>query len=342
MRFPYVAGGMRWLGIGLLFTVLTTAPRLARAESVMSMPIVVPAAAPVAEAQPRYLYLMSKPLPLDVQLGKIAKALHYIYWGVEIAAKTGGFYAATESVAPTVGFFAFTLGHSVPYLTAHSMIDIKLRQWLRSSWMARKLRDIPGVQRAIILSSGVLGFSGLMVTERKSLNYVFVETTEPLRSEGGWTEVFGQPIDLRDSARARISFRLSIDGQVNPFTWEAPLVEILDKKPMPVEVAELWRAHVKEWDKESKLISKKDHFLGKHNRAVRVDATLTLPEGQAVPLDAVISGSQVRRLLGLKWYQRAQDAFAEFIGRRKLVERAMPLSTKRFPLKQCERILNEQ
>ena len=281
--------------------------------------------------------------------------LHYSYWAAEILFKTGLAYAGSHSVTPTIFFFLLTLGHSAGYLTAHSMADIKVRQALKSSWLARKLRDIPGIQKATILSSGALKFDGPLVRERKSQNYVFVETDEPLKAEGEWLSMFGTPIDVTETARTKITFKLVIDGKENSAEWEAPLSDVLDKKAIPAEVADQWRENVKGWDKESKewmseeareahpVLSNKlpslNYILGRHNQAVQINAMVTLPSGEQIPIDSMIAGGQVRKLLGMGWMQKVKDFFVETFTSGELVEHSVALDVKRFPLKQCENIL---
>ncbi len=308
-----------------------------------------------APAPARYRYLMSKPVPMDVHIGAVGMALHYTYWASEILFKTGLAYAGSHHAAPTLIVFLFTLAHSAPYLTAHSMADLKVRQAIKSSWLTRKLRDIPGIQKATILSSGALKFEGPIVRDRKSQNYIFVETDEPLKPEGEWLSMFGAPIDVTESAKTKIKFRLVIDGHTNGAEWEAPLADILDKKAIPTEIADQWREDVKGWDKQSKewtseearekhpVLSEKlpslSYVLGRHNQAVQVNATVTLPSGEEIPIDSMIAGGQVRKLLGMGLLQRVKDYFVETFTNGELVEHSVALDVKRFPLKQCEALL---
>lgn len=292
---------------------------------------------------------------MDVKLGKVAKALHYAYWATEIVFKTGAFYAASGSNYSTAAFFMFTLGHSIPYLTAHTVLDVKVRQMIKSSWMTRKLGGLRGIERAIVLSSGAVKFEGMMITERKSQNYVFIETSEPLPElTAEQVAMFGAPLNISDSRNTRISFRLVVDGNPNAMHWEAPLIDILDGKPIPHEVAEGWREELRVFDEKSKKWSEDarrkapwladkvpslDYLMHKHDLAVRVDATLTLPSGEAVPIDSVIVDGQVRKLLGMKLSQRAKDFFSRKVLGGELVERSLSLDMKRFPLSYCERKL---
>ena len=53
----------------------------------------------------------------------------------------------------------------------------------------------------------------------------------------------------------------------------------------------------------------------------------------------MIAGGQVRKLLGLGMLQRVKDYFVELFTKGELVEHSVSLDVKRFPLKQCENIL---
>jgi hypothetical protein len=324
--------------LGLVSIFLATnlvAPALVRAETE------APTAAPA-----RHLYLMEKPLPMDVRIGPKMKALHYIYWASEILFKTGLVYVGARHVgahamATTISYFAFAVSHSVPYITVHSMIDLKIRQALKSSLVMGNLRSIPGIKRAVILSGGEYRFEGLFARERSSQNYVFVETDKPIDCGVSCVETFGEPIDVSDSAAVRLSFRLVINGDGESLAWEAPLTDFLDGKPIPEEVADAWRAQIRRWDAFNKKILPLEYHLGKHNRFVRVDATMTLPSGKVVPLKAMITGGQVRKLLGLSILQRMKDFFVEKFLRGEIGERSVALDEKRFRRKRCETLLRD-
>jgi hypothetical protein len=324
--------------LGLVSIFLATnlvAPAVVRAEAVTPPP--VPA---------RHLYLMEKPLPMNVRIGAIGKAMHYFYWASEIVFKTGLVYAGAEhvgahAIATTVGYFAFAVGHSIPYITVHSLIDLKIRQALKSSWMTRKLGSIPGIKRAVIFTGGDINYEGFFARERLSQNYVLVETDRPISCGEDCAETFGEPIDVSDPSAVRLTFRLVINGESHPVAWDAPLGDVLGKKPIPEDVADAWRDRLKSWDAKIKKDSALDYHLGKHKRLERLDATMTLPSGKIIPLKAMISGGQVRKLLGMSILQRVRDFFVEKFLSGEIAERSVALNEKRFRLKRCETLLRD-
>ena len=137
----------------------------------------------------------------------------------------------------------------------------------------------------------------------------------------------GQFLDVIQQAwfEAGEGFKLLVNGEANATQWEATLGNVLDRKPISAEVADAWRDEIKIWET---MLPRGDKMSGKLTRMIQVDAMLTLAGGEQIPVDAMITGGQVRKLLGLTLSQRAKDFFLEKVLGQELVERPVSLDSR--------------
>lgn len=299
-----------------------------------------------------YTYLLSKPIPMDIKIGKAGKILHYIYWGSEIVFKTGVVYAASDGhLLPSVTFFSWTLGHSIPYITGHSLLDLSIRQAIKSNRLIKKLSVIPYIKRAFLINSGSLRFEGLFVRARAGLTYAVIETDEPLVGLSTEDlEDFGEPIEL--SRQTVLNLRLQVQGEINSSQWSIPLLDLLHGELVPSGVANAWREQIEYADVLSShadpvirkpleqmnpnvrrssgsfsdtLSVKWEHFLGLQDQEIQIDADIQLADGTSFTVVSMLSGSQIRKLLGMTHLQRSLD----YLTNHKR-ERPFPLGQRKF------------
>jgi len=91
--------------------------------------------------------------------------------------------------------------------------------------------------------------------------------------------------------------------------WTPSLSEILDRKPIPADVASAWRSHLFEaLSREGRL---KRWFGSVRLRQARLPIALLLPSGEQAPLDDIAQGPAALKLFGASRWARVK-AWAGF------------------------------
>lgn len=274
-----------------------------------------PPAAREPASSPR-VHLLSKPLHETVELGRVARVLHYVLESAMQFVKAAVAWQATGSPAAGLAVLAFELVKMPPMITAQSLADLGLRYWWRKLSTLRRLADAPGVTRIRVLTTGEARFSGILAVRKENTGLVFVDAKGALPAE---IEGFGSPIAVADLADRRVRLVLAHDGVSEPTFWTPTLAELLSGTPIPPRVAAAWRATL---DADKKGKSPLRRLLDfKKNKDLRVEAHLSDGEGGETPLGTVAFGSSVKKLVGLGRLDRVGALFG-----RAPSGRAIPIS----------------
>lgn len=262
------------------------------------------------------VHLLSKPLYETVELGPVARALHYILESAMQITKAGIAWQATGSPAAGLAVLAFELIKMPPMITAQSLADLGLRYWRRKLSTLRRLADTPGVTRIRVLTTGEVEFSGILAWRRENTGLVFMDARGPLP---GTIPDFGAPIPVADLAGRRVRLVLTHDGVTDRIDWTPTLAELLSGAPIAPGVAAAWRAGL-DADKKGKTPLQRV-FDFKKEKELRVSAYLSDGARGETPLGTIAFGRSVKRLVGLGRRDRVGALFG-----RVPVPRAIPLS----------------
>lgn len=272
-----------------------------------------PARAPAAS--PR-VHLLSKPLHETVELGPLARVLHYVLETGFQFIQAGLAWQVTGSPAAGLAVLAFELIKVPPMITAQSLADLGLRYWWRKLATLRRLADTPGVTRIRVLTTGEARFSGLLAWHRENSGLVFLDASGPLPAA---IRDFGLPIEVADLAGRSVRLVLRHGGVAEHVHWTPTLAELLAGTPIPARVAEAWRAQL-DADAKDKPPLRRVFDFGQE-KDLRVEAHLSDGAGGESPLGAIAFGRSVKRLVGLG----RLDRVGALLGRAPTA-RAIPLS----------------
>ncbi len=262
------------------------------------------------------VHLLSKPLHETVELGRVARVLHYVVEAALQFVKAGIAWQATGSPAAGLAVLAIDLIKMPPMITAQSLADLGLRYWWRKLSTLRRLADTPGVTRIRVLTTGEAQFSGILAVRQENTGLVFMDAKGSLPAE---VEGFGSPIAVADLADRRVRLVLVHDGVSELLFWTPTLAELLSGTPMPPSVAASWRARL-DADKKDKTPLQRI-FDFKKEKDLRVEAHLSDGEGGETALGTVAFGRSVKKLVGLSRLDRVRALFG-----RAPSPRAIPLS----------------
>lgn len=274
-----------------------------------------PPAAREPSSSPR-VHLLSKPLHETVELGRVARVLHYVLESAMQFVKAAVAWQATGSPAAGLAVLAFELVKMPPMITAQSLADLGLRYWWRKLSTLRRLADTPGVTRIRVLTTGEARFSGILAVRQENTGLVFMDAKGALPAE---IEGFGSPIAVADLADRRVRLVLAHDGVSDRIFWTPTLAQLLSGAPIPAPVAAAWRATL-DADKKGKSPLRR-LFDFKKDKELRVEAHLSDGEGGETPLGTVAFGRSVKKLVGLGRLDRVGALFG-----RAPKGRAIPIS----------------
>lgn len=314
-----VRGGAETLWRAALGGEAAAAPALALGALPAAETALAPSAAPEPAREPSSVarvHLLSKPLHETVELGPVARALHYILETAIQFVKAGIAWQATGSPAAGLAVLAFDLIKLPPMITAQSLADLGLRYWRRKLSTLRRLADTPGVTRIRVLTTGEAEFSGILARRQENTGLVFMDASGPLPEA---IPGFGAPIPVADLAGRRVRLVLSRDGAAETVQWTPALADLLAGAPIPADVAAAWRARL-DADKKGKSPLRR-LFDFKKEKELRVEASLEDGAGGETPLGTIAFGRSVKRLVGLGRLDRVGALFG-----RAPVGRAIPLS----------------
>lgn len=271
---------------------------------------------PAREPSAPRVHLLSKPLHETVELGRVARVLHYVLETSLQFVKAGIAWHATGSPAAGLAVLAFELLKTPPMITAQSLADLGVRYWWRKLAVLRRIADTPGVTRVRVLTTGEATFSGILGRRQENTGLVFVDAKGALPAEMGG---FGAPIPVADLADRRVRLVLVHDGVSELLFWTPTLGELLSGAPMSAAVAAAWRARLDADKKDKTPLQRVFDF--KKEKDLRVEAHLSDGEGGETPLGTVAFGRSVKRLVGLSLSDRVWGLFGW-----KPSPRAIPLS----------------
>lgn len=303
----------RVLGAEPVETPALTLGALSAAD--IALPPSAPEPARTPESGPR-VHLLSKSLHETVELGPVARILHYVLETGFQFVKAAIAWQATGSPAAGLGVLAIDLIKMPPMITAQSLADLSLRYWWRKLSTLRKLADTPGVTRIRVLTTGEAQFSGILARKQENTGLVFMDATGPLPAT---IQEFGAPIPVSDLDGRHVRLVMIHDGVTDIVDWKPTLAEMLSGAPIPAEIAKAWRARLDADKKDKTPLQRVFDF--KKERELRVEAYLEDGTTGETSLGTIAFGSSVKRLVGLGRLDRIGALFG-----RVPVARAIPLS----------------
>lgn len=240
----------------------------------------------------RRLYLMSKPLRVTVQLGPVARAAHV---GVAVAwelFKAWVGWHATGSPMGAAAVMVVELPVSPAMVTGRSLLDLGLRYWVRKLAVPRELSRAPGMERVRVLTAGHVDFWGPLAVRKENTGLIFIDASAP-PPDGP----FGAPIPIDDAAHRRVRLTLERPRGSSPVAWTPTLAELLERKPLPPEIAAQWRRALKTLARgrapAARLL---DAAKG---AGLRVQATLLGGPDGDIALGSVLEGPSAKTFIGL-------------------------------------------
>lgn len=274
-----------------------------------------PGAARTPAARPG-VHLLSKPLHATVELGSTARFVYYALEAVTAIVKAALTWHATGSPAAAAAMLAFDALKAPGWLTAESLADLNLRYWWRKLSTLKRLADTPGVTRIRVLTTGQAEFKGLLARRKDNTGLVFVDADGALPAD---IPGFGAPIAVTDLDGRRARLTLIRDGAASATAWTPTLAELLSGKPIPADVAAVWRSELEAGKKGRSPLRRLFDF--KKDKSLRVEAHLSDGLGGESPLGAVVFGGSVNSLVGLGRWDRVGALFG-----RRPPTRAIPIS----------------
>lgn len=270
-------------------------------EPASSSPAPTARLAPSAPApKARTLHLLAKPLRETVELGPVARVLHYVLETGFQFAKAALVWHATGSVAAGLAVLAVELVKLPPMITAQSLADLQTRYWWRRRSVLKELAAEPGVESIKVLTTAHAEFSGILARRKENTGLIFVESEGGLGAEVGR---FGEPIPVVNADRARVRLVLVQKDRSARLPWTPTLAELLAGRPMPDDVAAFWRAMLAQQKTEAGWL--KRLFDVSKEKDLRVEATLVGHTGEERPLGTLALGRSARRLMGASTLDRA-------------------------------------
>ena len=173
-----------------------------------------------APANAPRVHLLSKPLHETVELGPVARVLHYILETGFQFAKAAIAWHATGSPAAGLGILAIDLIKMPPMITAQSLADLSVRYWWRKLATLKRLADTPGVTRIRVLTTGEAEFSGILARRKDNTGLVFVDSIGSLPAT---LPGFGTPIAVADLAGRQVRLVMIHEGIAGEIAWRPTL-----------------------------------------------------------------------------------------------------------------------
>lgn len=275
-----------------------------------------PSAPHAARAPAPRVHLLSKPLHEVVQLGPLARFLHYALETAAQFVKAGIAWHATGSPAAGAAVLAFELIKMPPMITAQSLADLGLRYWWRKLTTLRRLADTPGVTRIRVLTTGDAEFSAMLAVKKANTGLVFMDSSAPLPED---VPGFGAPIGISNLAVRKARLTLMQDGKRAAVDWTPTLGQLLSGKPIPKKVAAAWRAALEARNKGKSRLRRLLDFS--KDKELRVEAVIEDGAGGEQALGTIVFGKAVKGLVGLG----RLDRLGALVGR-KPAARSIPLS----------------
>lgn len=274
-------------------------------------------------ARGRSVYVMSKPLNVTVELGPVARVLHWVGeagWHMGSAALL---YHATGNPHAAATMAAVGILKMPPVVTAQSAMDLSARYWWYKFKSLKELAFIPDVRKIKVLTGGETDIKAFVAFRRTNRGIVFLETSKPLPE--GLETAQGKPILIDDIENRSVKVEMSLGEKKSPVVWEPTLKDLLEKKPMPKDVARAWREEVKEAKKEKSWFGR--FFDYSFEKSLKIDVALVAPNGSALELGTLAQGASAKRMLGITRVDQARRALHKWLFKvvKERKERAIPL-----------------
>jgi len=250
-------------------------------------------ARPTQAPKARTLHLLAKPLRETVELGIVARVLHYVLETGFQFVKAALVWQATGSVSAGLAVLAFELAKLPPMITAQSLADLQARYWWRRRSVIKELSAQPGVKAIKVLTAAHVEFSGILARRKENTGLIFVESDGGLEAEVGR---FGEPIPVSDAERTRVRLTMVQKDRSARVPWMPTLAELLAGRALPDDVAASWRTTVAEQKADAGWL--KRVFDASKEKDLRIEATLVGPDGAERPLGTLAMGRSARRLMG--------------------------------------------
>jgi hypothetical protein len=271
-------------------------------------------AAPAGGTTGRRLYLLSKPLRVTVELGPAARVAHAGYAAAWELFKAWVGWHATGHVMGGVAVLAVELPFSPAMLTGRSLLDLGARYWRRKLAVLRELARAPGVERVRVLTAGQVEFAGPLARRKENTGLLFVDAAAPPP-----TGRFGAAIPIEDASRQLVRLTLESRGSAALVAWTPTLADLLERRPLPREIAAAWRESLKTLSHERAPLSRLADSVT--NGALRIEAALVGGPSGGRSLGAIVEGPAVRTFIGLGRLDRVRALLG-----RELTSRSIPLS----------------
>lgn len=255
---------------------------------------------PTQAARTRTLHLLAKPLRETVELGLVARVLHYaLETGFQFV-KAGLVWQATGSLSAGLAVLALELVKLPPMITAQSLADLQARYWWRRRAVMKDLAAQPGVEGVKVLTAAHVEFSGILARRKENTGLIFVESEGDLGAEVGR---FGAPITVQDAETARVRLTMVQNDRSARIPWLPTLAELLAERPLPDDVAQSWRSTLAEHKADKGWFARVFDFS--KEKDLRVEAALVSPDGTEQALGTLALGRSARRLMGDSALDRA-------------------------------------
>jgi hypothetical protein len=262
------------------------------------------------------VHLLAKTLNETVELGPVARVLHYTLEPLFQVGKALLAWHATGSVSAGLGVLAFEFAKMPAMITAQSLMDLGVRYWARKLKTLKEIANVPGVTRIRVLTTGDAEFSGILARRQENTGLIFVDADAPLPRE---ISKFGEPIPVKDVAERRVRLVLEHENISDVLNWTPTLGQLLTGQALPAEIAAVWRERL-DADKKDKTPLQRLFDFSKEKH-LRLEAHLSDGQGGETPLGTMAFGRSVKRLVGIGRWDRVRALFGA-----KPVTRAIGLS----------------
>lgn len=271
----------------------------------------------------KHLYLLSKPIVIETQLGPLARTIHYVTPNLSSLVKSSLLYSTTGEPLSALLLFAFESSQALVITRLQSTADLKFRAWYARRNSIRKIKRLPGVERALVLTSAELSYSGLVARKSLAQSFVFVESTAPLDLPPELSAELGAPIEIHDLEATMVRMRLTAGETEAPGVWQTSLAEIFTHAPMPNAISSDWTKAIAQLDAKQKLFNR--YVTKEHEQRINIQAKLVFPDGSERDFGTVMQASAVRKLLGQTLFTRIRNAWRAFWGSPALPKGNIPI-----------------
>jgi hypothetical protein len=270
---------------------------LRRLTCILVLAFVLVSASATARAE-KSLYLLSEPAQVKVELGPIAKGVHYGVWVGGALLNGAAMYALTNNLFLAVPYGAAQLVSNIPYPMATSAVHLSFLQRGKTQGLLKRLADVPGVAAVKVLLTGSIEFSRLLAVRELKQGFVFVEADERL-------EAHFPSVKIADPDTTWLELKFSIAGIPNETELRLPVSAVLAGERLPEEVAAAWRQQIRLF-REFRPWHLRG-FMGSFEKSCLIEASLVNASGSQ-PLGVLAQGAAVKKLLGLTGLRRRAGA----------------------------------